>query len=183
MRQSEKKKIELLPAASELTEQALKYYIRNRQFLAPFEPKRPEIFYTPDFQRTLLEHEAEEFKKKTAFHFYIWLDKKIIGTIALTNIVRGPFCSAFLGAKLDLEYLNRGYMTQATEEIVKFAFEKENLHRIEANVMPRNLASLRVLEKNGFINEGISHNYLRINGVWEDHIHMVKLNEEWTELS
>lgn len=46
----------------------------------------------------------------------------------------------------------------------------------EANVMPRNKASLRVLEKNRFVNEGLSKYYLKINGVWEDHIHMVKIN-------
>ena len=174
--------IKMIPAAPELAEQVLNYNIRNKQFLAPFEPERPAIFYTLDYQYKLLKQEAEEFMNRTAFHFYIQLNEEIIGTIALTNVVRGPFCSAFAGAKLDLNHLNRGYMTQATNEIVKFAFEKENLHRIEANVMPRNAASLRVLEKCGFINEGISRNYLRINGVWEDHIHMVKLNENWKEV-
>ena len=43
--------------------------------------------------------------------------------------------------------------------------------------MPRNAASLRVLEKNDFVNEGFSKYYLRINGIWEDHIHMAKLND------
>ena len=43
--------------------------------------------------------------------------------------------------------------------------------------MPRNRASLRVLEKNGFVCEGLSRYYLKINGIWEDHVHMVKLNE------
>ena len=47
--------------------------------------------------------------------------------------------------------------------------------------MPRNKASLRVLEKNGFTNEGTASEYLNINGVWEDHIHMVKLNRSWKE--
>lgn len=45
--------------------------------------------------------------------------------------------------------------------------------------MPKNKASLRVLEKNGFENEGISRYYLNINGVWEDHVHMVKINFDW----
>ncbi len=60
--------------------------------------------------------------------------------------------------------------------LIKYAFEELGLHRIEANVMPKNKASLRVLEKNHFVNEGISKYYLNINGVWEDHIHMVKIN-------
>lgn len=68
-------------------------------------------------------------------------------------------------------------MTQAVSAITKIAFEELKLHRIEANVMPFNKASLRVLEKCGFENEGLSKKYLKINNVWEDHIHMVKLNE------
>lgn len=48
--------------------------------------------------------------------------------------------------------------------------------RIEANVIPRNKAALRALEKNHFRNKGISKYYTNINGVWEDHIHMVKIN-------
>ncbi len=43
--------------------------------------------------------------------------------------------------------------------------------------MPRNTASLRVLEKNGYTPEGLAKEYLYINGVWEDHIHMVKRND------
>ena len=59
------------------------------------------------------------------------------------------------------------------------AFEpkrSEEFFHFEANVMPRNKASLKVLEKNHFVNEGLSKYYLKINGVWEDHIHMVKIN-------
>ena len=66
----------------------------------------------------------------------------------------------------------------AIEMLVKYAFEELYLHRIEANVMPKNKASLRVLEKDHFVNEGISKYYLNINGIWEDHIHMVRINYE-----
>lgn len=69
-------------------------------------------------------------------------------------------------------------MTEAVEAVVNHAFQELHLHRIEANIMPRNRASLRVVEKLGFRNEGVSREYLKINGKWEDHIHMVLLNEE-----
>ena len=88
----------------------------------------------------------------------------------------GAFCSAFLGYKLDENYINQGYMTMAISMIVSYAFDELHLHRIEANVMPRNKASLRALEKNHFENEGLSKHYLNINGIWEDHIHMVRIN-------
>ena len=68
-------------------------------------------------------------------------------------------------------------MTEAVNECVRIAFEELGLHRIEANIMPKNKASLGLARKCGFREEGISPKYLKINGVWEDHIHMVKLNE------
>lgn len=57
-------------------------------------------------------------------------------------------------------------------------FNEYKLHRIEDTVMPKNIASLKVLEKLNFKNEGLSKKYQKINGRWEDHIHMVLLNSE-----
>ncbi len=68
-------------------------------------------------------------------------------------------------------------MTEAIVKMVAIAFEKLSLHRIEANIIPRNTRSIRTVEKAGFEYEGISKKYLKINGVWEDHVHMVILNE------
>ncbi len=79
---------------------------------------------------------------------------------------------------MDEDEINKGYMTEAIMAVVKVAFKEMKLHRIEANVMPRNLRSIRVVEKCGFINEGLAKQYLKINGVWEDHYHMVILNDE-----
>ena len=127
----------------------------------------------------VLKNEILGHEEKTAFRFYIIPVEQptvIIGVIGLNNVIWGAFCSAFLGYKLDKDFLNKGYMTMAVEMLIKYAFEELGLHRIEANVMPKNKASLRVLEKNHFMNEGLSQYYLNINGSWEDHIHMVKIN-------
>ena len=171
--------IQLVPSDLSLAEQVLDYYKKNRAFLEAFEPIRNEDFFSLECQREIIKSEMAEFKEKTAFHFYIEpieQPSKIIGSIGLNNVVWGPFCSAFLGYKLDRDFVNKGYMSAAVGMLTKYAFEELGLHRIEANVMPKNKASLRVLEKNHFINEGLSKYYLNINGVWEDHIHMVKIN-------
>lgn len=176
--------IELLPADTALAEEAADFYRRNRAFLRPFEAVREEAFFTAEHQRKLLEQEMEARRQQTGFRFYIRLaqgSEKLIGVIGLNNVVWGAFYSAHLGYKMDHGYINGGYMTMAVALITRFAFETLGLHRIEANVMPRNGASLRVLEKNGYYNEGISKDYLKINGVWEDHIHMVKLNRAMHE--
>jgi ribosomal-protein-alanine N-acetyltransferase len=62
--------------------------------------------------------------------------------------------------------------------VVEYAFNELKLHRIEANIIPRNAGSIRAVEKAGFTCEGTSKKYLQINGVWEDHAHYVRLNEK-----
>lgn len=171
--------IQLLPADVALAGALADYYRRNREFLRPFEPAREENFFSPATQREALAREVAERAQKRSYRFYIAPAENpetIIGAIGLSNVVWGAFRSAFLGYKLDAAYVNRGYMTMAVGMLVDYAFATLGLHRVEANVMPRNRASLRVLEKNGFLCEGLSKYYLQINGVWEDHLHMVRIN-------
>ena len=177
--------IKLVPADPSLAEQVVDYYKRNRAFLEAFEPVRSEEFFSLEYQRAVLKKEVVDYEARTAFRYYIMpmeQPSKIIGIIGLNNVVWGAFCSAFLGYKLDKDYVNKGYMSVAVEMLTKYAFEELGLHRIEANVMLKNKASLRVLEKNQFINEGLSKYYLNINGIWEDHIHMVKINYDMHEI-
>lgn len=145
-----------------------------------FEPQREDSFYTIDEQISILQDELCLQNDKLSFRFYIFLKESpnsIIGSVALNNIVWGSFLSCFIGYKLSEDYLNCGYMTEAVRRIIDFAFDDLKLHRIEGNVMPINEPSLAVLNKCNFINEGYAPKYLRINGNWEDHIHMVLLNE------
>ena len=170
----------LLPAAPGLAPAVLDYYLRNAAFLAPFEPERPAGFYTAEHHARELAADVQRAAQGTGVRFYLALKDvpgRVIGSVALNNIVRGAFQSCFLGYKLDGALCGRGYMTQAVEACTRFAFGPAALHRVEANVMPRNTASLRVLEKCGYRPEGLARRYLRINGVGEDHIHMVRLNE------
>lgn len=164
-------------------DQALKYYIDNKEFLAPFEPVRDPIFYTLTEQEKCLREDMINAKMGQSIRFWIYLknEKTInrpIGSLAFSNIVAGVFLNAFVGYKLDGQYLNKGYMTEALKKGVTIMFTEFGLHRLEANIMPRNIASLSVAKKVGFYEEGLAKKYLRINGVWEDHIHMVIRNIE-----
>lgn len=175
--------IKLVKANKKLAPLILDYYIRNKEFLAPYESKRNAEFFSLSSIEILLKRAIKNEKDGTGIRFYITKDDKVIGTIALNNIVRGCFHSCFLGYSLDKDYINKGYMTKAVNEVVEYAFNILKLHRIEANVMPRNVQSKRVLEKCGFTEEGYSKSYLFINGVWEDHIHMVKFNPTPIDIS
>ncbi len=159
----------------------LDYVLRNKNFLEKWETEKNENYYTLDYQKMSLKRDMDNFKLEKSLQFWVFKKnnkKRIIGSISLDNIIRGPFQSCFLGYKLDKDELNKGYMTEAVEKMVEIAFNNYGLHRIEANIMPRNLASIRVVEKLGFYNEGLAKKYILLNGKWEDHIHMVLLNEK-----
>lgn len=157
----------------------LDYYIRNEAFLAEWEPVRSGEFYTLPFQREQLVRDRREIEAGRLVRIWI-LEKirpdRVIGTVALNNIVRGAFQSCHLGYKLDQEKIRRGYMSEALALVINYAFGELHLHRIEANILPRNRASLRTVEKLGFYHEGLALKYLNINGHWEDHVHMVLRN-------
>lgn len=160
----------------------LDFFIRNKDFLEQWESSREDTFYSVDFQRDQLETQLQKINEGQQFRVWIFEkeDKyfeKVIGSVSLNEIVRGCFHSCFLGYKIDELKKNQGYMTEAVKAVVDYGFNTLALHRIEANIMPRNIASLRVVGKLGFINEGLSKKYLKINGIWEDHIHMVIFNE------
>jgi ribosomal-protein-alanine N-acetyltransferase len=161
------------------TGDVLDYYLRNRNFLEEWEPKRGEDFYAETFHREQLIRERQCMDEGSMLKLWICKtgEEKLIGFASFSNIVRGSFLSCFLGYKLDKDELNKGYMTEALRAGIGVMFNDYGLHRIEANIMPKNVRSLRVVEKLGFYNEGYAKKYLKINGVWEDHIHMVLLND------
>ncbi len=173
-------RLDLTPAG--LTEAAAvqAFFERNREFHAPWDPVRGDEFFTLEAVTALLAKQMEQSLQRSAYYWYLHpLGEPVVnGYVGLTNIVYGPFLSAFLGYKLDGGYTSCGYMTEALQSVVAFAFNHCALHRVEANVMPRNLASIRVLEKLGFKNEGYSEAYLRIAGKWEGHFHYALLNPE-----
>lgn len=160
-------------------EMVVDYYLRNKSFLEAWEPVRNEEFYTKQYHEEQLDKELTEIKNNNSFRLWVFKkedDSKIIGSIAFTNIVRGTFLSTYLGYRSDKDEINKGYITEAIQKGIEIIFDEYRLHRIEANIMPKNKMSLKVVEKLGFYNEGLSYKYLKINGIWEDHIHMVLLN-------
>lgn len=166
---------------TKLATSILYYFIRNKEFLKKWEPLKNERFYSIDYQKNQQYIEAKLLSEGKLYK--LWISNKaepnkIIGSVALNNIIRGCFQSCQLGYRLDKDEFNKGLITEAVKAIIHIAFDQLTLHRIEANIMPINKQSLRVTEKLGFKYEGLAHKYLKINGKWEDHIHMVLLNED-----
>ena len=103
----------------------------------------------------------------------------IIGRVALGGVMRGVFQNAYLGYWIDHAHQGLGLMTEAVAAAVEFAMGTACLHRVQAAVMPGNVASIRVMEKVGFRREGVAERYLCIAGKWEDHVLFGVTAEEW----
>ena len=175
----ETERLELNLSNPEMVHEVCDYFIRNKEFLKCVEPKRTDEYYTEEYQSKLLLNDYLFVNGKAMFKFWITKknSKKVIGVIYFNGITFGSFSSCFLSLRLDKDEVRQGYMMEAIKKGIEIAFNDLGLHRIEANVMPSNEAALNLLKKLNFYNEGIAKKYLKINGIWEDHIHMVLLNE------
>ena len=106
-------------------------------------------------------------------------DGGLAGVFTLSQIVLGHFCSAYLGAYALAPYAGRGLMAEGLDLLLQHAFERAGLHRVEANIQPGNVRSIRLFERGGFKLEGRSPRYLRIGGEWRDHERWALTLEDW----
>ena len=157
----------------------LSFLNRNKEFFKPWEPDRPDHHYTLDIQKAIMTRKTMDFVDERGFKFVFYQKNdpdKIIGDFDFINIMKGPFLSCYLTYKIDHDFVRKGFMTEALTAGIAFLFNEKKMHRIEANVMPWNDASIKLVEKLGFKNEGKGEKYLKINGKWEDHIRYSLLN-------
>lgn len=97
-------------------------------------------------------------------------DGRLVGQVNVSGVVRGAFDSAAIGYWVDRRVAGLGVTPTAVAMVVDHVFEVARLHRVEANVRPENVASLRVVQKLGFRPEGRHERYLHIDGAWRDHL-------------
>jgi [ribosomal protein S5]-alanine N-acetyltransferase len=106
-------------------------------------------------------------------------DRALLGAIELSEIVRGRFRSAYLGYHIGAPFARQGYMREALIAALRTVFGQLRLHRVEANIQPGNVASIRLVKGLGFRREGYSRRYLKIGGRWRDHERWALLAEDW----
>ena len=160
--------------------------VANRDHTGPWDPVRDESFYTEAGQRLELDLDQRSWSAGTAYAFGVLeVDggDRLIGRVALSNVVRGPWQNATLGYWIDKDALGRGHATRAVRLALRFAFEHAGLHRVQPAIIPRNTRSIRVAEKVGFRLEGRALRYLKINGVWEDHDLYALTTEDWQRMA
>ena len=103
----------------------------------------------------------------------------LVGVINVSEIVRGPFRSAYLGYYAFVPHAGRGYMTEGLTLALRWVFRGLRLHRVEANIQPGNQASRALVRGLGFRREGFSRRYLKVAGRWRDHERWALVAEDW----
>ena len=150
-------------------------------------PPATPAFFTEAFWRERLAAAVDEYQAGRAARFVLQLragkapaemDAPIIGTCNYTNVVRGPFLACHLGYQIARAHEGRGLMAEALRATNPFMFRALRLHRIMANYRPENVRSGRLLERLGFVREGLAKDYLFIDGAWRDHILTALINPD-----
>ena len=150
--------------------------IRNERWLAPWDGRDHTLPRTPWPERysaagfvPMLRHFRKETRAGRMLPFAITVDGRFSGQVTVSSIVRGAFHSGAVGYWVDERVAGRGVLPTALALVLDHCFGPVGLHRVEANVRPENVASLRVVEKLGFREEGLHLRYLFIDEDWRDH--------------
>lgn len=155
----------------------------SRSFWAPWtSTEHPDESPEQMFERRLADS-RRGFQDGTACRLVGFLqDGRIAGFFGISQIFRRAFSNAYIGWSISAEVARQGYGAEALTSILDFAFAPEPnglaLHRLQANIIPENIASICLAEKLGFRREGLARRYLHINGAWRDHFMYATTAEE-----
>jgi len=144
----------------------------SHEFLTPWEP----LWATDELSRASfrrrVRHYLRDLREDVGYALFIFaaMSGYLVGGLTLCNVRRGVTQSCTLGYWIGAKYAQQGYMTAAVRAVIPFVFDSLELHRLEAACLPSNRASIKLLERTGFKREGLARRYLRINGVWQDHL-------------
>lgn len=158
------------------------YFRENREFHAPWSPLATDEFFREHYWAHRLEEIPGQFEREERMTFCFFANEDLLEILApdcesfvcghaqLSGFMRGPAQFCYLGYALAEKAQGRGLMEEGLRAIIDFAFEELQLHRIQANYMPHNRRSGKLLKRLGFAAEGYARDYLKIAGEWEDHV-------------
>jgi [ribosomal protein S5]-alanine N-acetyltransferase len=153
---------------------------RSEAFLRAWEP-----VYAPDYlsrrsfrNRVYWAHRAREEGRALSLFLVGRVDGQVMGAITLDNIRRGPAQMANVGYWIGSDFARQGLMAEALDAVMDHAYGVLDLGRIEAACLPENAPSRALLERAGFVHEGVALAYLQIAGRWRDHVLYAHLRED-----
>lgn len=160
-------------------EHSLEFYSAGSYLFNQVEPAKPMDFYTMNYQRALLRSEYQSFLDGSYIRYYFYRlsdPDRIIGTASFSHIDKGVYRSCIIGYKLLPEFHKQGYALEALATLISAIFAEDHIHRIEAFVLPDNIASINLLTRLGFECEGTARSIIRLNNGYVDHLRYVLIN-------
>ena len=175
------KRVFLRPAKRRDALKWQKLRLSSKSFLSPWEPSWDASSCSRRAFMRYLKNSSYLANIDRSYSFLIFKeeDKDLIGGVNVFNVRRGVSQSASLGYWVGKRFARKGYMKEALEILLPSLFIDLRLNRIEAATLKDNIASRGLLEKVGFVKEGICRSYLKINGKWQDHILYSLLSDEY----
>jgi ribosomal-protein-alanine N-acetyltransferase len=159
--------------------------LRNERWLTPWEALPPAAAglswaarHTVPAYTAMLRTMNRQIRAGTLVAFGIWVEDRLVGQVTVGAISRGAINSGSLGYWIDERVAGRGIMPAAITAVAVHCFGPLGLHRLEADIRPRNLPSRRVAAKLGFTEEGVHRSFLFIEGAYRDHLCHTLLAED-----
>lgn len=159
----------------------LEFYQKNKAYFNPYEPLQPSGFYTIAYQEAALRADNLLFLRASSLRYYLFEknnDNHIIGTVCFYHIYHHPYATCKLGYRLDKRFQKKGYAYEALCYLIPIIFNEQKIDRLEADILPRNAASIHFITKLGFTNEGIVRSSCEIAGKREDHLRFSLLSTD-----
>ena len=152
----------------------------SRDFLQRWEPTWADDHFTRKSFTNRVYWSQRSIQQGTAVPLFMVRrdDNTLLGAITLDNIRRGPAQAGTTGYWIGAPFARQGYMREAIEALVHYAFNALDLSRIEAGCLPENTASRRLLEQTGYKYEGVAQSYLQIDGRWRTHVLYANLRHD-----
>ena len=149
----------------------LAFELENRAFFEGRINARPPEYYSSAGIDSAIQAALHQARQDLAYQYLIWLGEDLVGRVNLTQVRRQHFHSAVLGYRIGESYNGRGFAKQAVRMALQKAFEVHQLLRVEACARPENVASIKVMLANGFVQYGHSKRSFELHGQWFDTVH------------
>lgn len=151
----------------------------NMEWLKPWDATLPQPDqHTPMTYSAMIRLGNREARAGRALPLGIFRDGHLVGQITVSGIAFSSLSNAQIGYWIDRAHAGQGVMPRAVALAGDHCFGALGLHRLEINIRPENAASLAVVRKLGFRNEGLRRRYLHIDGEWRDHLSFALTAEE-----
>lgn len=159
----------LRPLRSEDADEYTSIRAINRAWLSPWDATSPVPATAPRTFDDLVNLYQEDALAGRMIPLVVETDGRLVGQVNVSNIVTGSFRSCTVGYWVAQAVAGKGIVPTALALVSDHAMREVGLHRIEVNIRPENTASLAVVRKLGFRDEGLRERMLHIDGDWRDH--------------